>query len=401
MEAVNYIALAVPVFLGMILIEWLADRREGTPSFDLGDSVSNLGCGVLSQVCSIFATVVVAAAFGGLYGGLMRLAPTQLSPSSWLAWLLAFFGVDLAYYWWHRASHQVNVLWAMHIVHHQSARYNLTVALRQGSFSVAVYWVVYLPLAVLGVPFKVVLAMTSINTLYQFWIHTEKIRRLGFLEAFLNTPSHHRVHHGVNSRYIDKNYGGMLINWDKIFGTFQAEDETPVYGITSPFSSLSPGWANLHYWFELAELSRRATAWSDKLKVWLMYPGWTPMGLDKPSKSAAGAVTSPGAKRYTAVQLGAGILALGGLYRLSGPWSLMAAWGAVITATMISIGWLLDLRPWARFVEFLRVAGLAGSGLALWCLYFSPISWWLWAGAAAGAAGWAISLRARPESAAA
>src|SRR5262249_39666909 len=161
------------VFLALIFVERLADGKDGD-AFSIGDSVANLGCGVLSQVMSVACAGLLAVLFGGSYERLSRLAPLPLGTGA-ASWALAIVSVDFAYYWWHRWSHQINVLWAMHVVHHQSSRYNLTVALRQSSFGVLVSWVVYVPIALLGVPFKLVLAATAFDTLYQFWIHTEKI----------------------------------------------------------------------------------------------------------------------------------------------------------------------------------------------------------------------------------
>jgi sterol desaturase/sphingolipid hydroxylase (fatty acid hydroxylase superfamily) len=397
----NYIALAVPVFLAIIFVEWLADRLQDGGSYSLPDSVSSLSCGVLSQLCSVLSAGVFIGFFGYLYAALRPFAPVALSESSAAAWLLALVGVDFAYYWWHRWSHQVNFLWALHVVHHQSRNYNLTTALRQSSFSVAISWTVYVPLALLGVPLKVTLAMMSFNTLYQFWIHTRLIGRLGFLEIFLNTPSHHRVHHGVNEKYIDKNYAGMLISWDRWFGTFQEEQEEPEYGITSSFDSYDAAWANLHYWKDLAELSRQARGF-DKVKVWFMYPGWKPAALKPQPRAASPASGSPTRGRYAAVQLAIGIAALSVLYRSTAPWAERLLWGAAIAAALISAGRLMDRKPLARAIEAARVAGMAGSGLVFSIWAPNPAALWLWLGAAGGAAGWAFSQwtgRARLESA--
>ena len=153
---------------------------------------------------------------------------------------MLFLGVDCAYYWFHRIAHEYNAPWAGHVVHHSSEDYNLAVALRQGTFQGLFSWVFYLPLALLGFPPAWFAAMTSFDLLYQFWIHTRAIGKLGPLEWVLNTPSHHRVHHARNPKYLDKNYAGTLIIWDRMFGTFQAEEEEPVYGLTKPLEQLEP-----------------------------------------------------------------------------------------------------------------------------------------------------------------
>jgi hypothetical protein len=198
--------------------------------------------------------------------------------NSWLTWLLLFLGVDFFYYWFHRMSHEVNALWAAHIVHHQSEDYNLSVALRQSWFQGWFSWVFYLPLAVVGFDPIMFVAMNSFNTLYQFWIHTTTIRSLGPLEWVFNTPSHHRVHHGSNPKYIDKNHAGSLIIWDRFFGTFQKEEEEVIYGITKPLNSWNPIWANFHYWQELWDMAKSSRGF-DKVRVFLKPPGWQPAYL--------------------------------------------------------------------------------------------------------------------------
>jgi hypothetical protein len=164
-------------------------------------------------------------------------------------------------------------------VHHQSEEYNLSVALRQSWFQGLISWVFYIPLAVAGFSPIMIVTVAAFNTLYQFWIHTETIRRMGPLEWILNTPSHHRVHHGSNPKYIDKNHAGTLIIWDKMFGTFQAEEEEPVYGITKPINSWNPVWANFHYWDELWQTAKKTPRLVDKIKVFTMPPGWFPEDL--------------------------------------------------------------------------------------------------------------------------
>jgi alkylglycerol monooxygenase len=197
-----------------------------------------------------------------------------------VTWLLAIVGVDFLYYWWHRLSHEVNVLWAAHVVHHTSEDFNLAVALRQAVVTHFTAIPFYLPLALLGVPAWVYVTVNSFNTLYQFWIHTELIGKLGPLEWVLNTPSHHRVHHAINAHYLDKNYAGSLIVWDRMFGTFIEENEEPVYGTTRPLRSYDPLWTQFHYWFELASESLHAPLSADRWRVWLASPAWHPRTAD-------------------------------------------------------------------------------------------------------------------------
>ncbi|MFY0536617.1 sterol desaturase family protein [Nannocystis pusilla] len=253
------IAWSIPVFVALIVLEYALARRARRDLYRLSVSVSDVGCGVVQQLFGVLTT----AAFVGLYFFVYEARLFDLDPRAASTWLLAMLAVDFIYYWWHRASHEVGVLWATHVVHHHSEDYNLAVALRQGIFTAGPLIVFGLPLALLGVPPVVYLTSKALNSLYQFWIHTELIGDLGPAEAVLNTPQHHRVHHAVNPRYLDKNYGGILIVWDRLFGTFARVDEAPVYGTTRRLQSLNPLWAQFEH---IVELARRAAAERGLLK---------------------------------------------------------------------------------------------------------------------------------------
>lgn len=272
-QGLDAIALSIPVFFLLIGVELLVERGERRRLYRLNDSLNDLACGTIQQLVGVFAK---AALFAGYVLIFERFALLSLDPASPWVWLAAFVGVDFCYYWFHRASHEINFLWAAHIVHHQSEEYNLSVALRQSAvqqfFSAPCYW----PLALAGVPPKVFLLVEAFDTLYQFWIHTRTIGRLGPLESILNTPSHHRVHHGSNEKYIDRNHGGTLIVWDRLFGTFQREEEEPAYGVTRPLASWNPLWANAQYFAELFRVARRTRRWGDKARIFFKPPGWRP-----------------------------------------------------------------------------------------------------------------------------
>jgi alkylglycerol monooxygenase len=187
--------------------------------------------------------------------------------------------VDLAYYWAHRTSHEVNLFWGGHVVHHQSEDYNLSVALRQSSFQVIWTFAFSLPLAIVGFDTWDFAMISAFNTLYQFWIHTEAINKLGWFEYIFNTPSHHRVHHGRNPKYIDKNHAGTLIIWDRMFGTFQPEEERPIYGITKPLHSWNSVWANVSHYHTMWSEFKQIALWSDKVRYLFRKPGWLPPSL--------------------------------------------------------------------------------------------------------------------------
>ncbi|HRH01933.1 MAG TPA: sterol desaturase family protein [Bacteroidia bacterium] len=265
---VDYIALSIPVFFILIGVELIIAYIQKRELYRFNDAITNISLGIGQQVIGLF--MKTALFFGYLF--LFTHYRYFTIPATWLNWCILFIGVDFFYYWFHRLSHEVNAMWAAHIVHHQSEEYNLSVALRQSWFQSAFSWVFYLPLAIAGFDPIMFLTISSFNTLYQFWIHTRAINRMGFLEWFMNTPSHHRVHHGSNKKYLDKNHAGTLIIWDRMFGTFQEEEEEPDYGITKPLESWNPFWANWHYWSELFQVAKSKHSIFESLKVFLKSP---------------------------------------------------------------------------------------------------------------------------------
>jgi hypothetical protein len=288
-------------------------------------------------------------------------------------------GVDFLYYWFHRFGHEVNAGWAAHVVHHQSEEYNLTVALRQGAFQQLFSWVFYLPLALLGFPPLVFLTCSALNTLYQFWIHTRLVGRLGPLEWVMNTPSHHRVHHGRNPKYIDRNHAGVFIVWDRLFGTFKQEDEEPVYGITTPLRSFDPLRAHFQHWLALARMAARTPRWLDRLKVFVKPPGWrpaelggfeTPPEVDRASYERFSVPVTGKTKAYVFVQFVA--LNLFVAWYLQGqaglPGALRVGFGAAIVLSVVSLASLLDGRRWAPWIEGFRASAV----VVVAALYLRP-----------------------------
>lgn len=328
--------------------------------YRLADAVGDLGCGVAQQVVLVFAGAALLAVYAALYA---RLRLHTFAPSSPAPWLLAFVAVDLAYYWWHRLSHEVNVLWAAHVVHHQSEDYNLAVALRQAVATSFTSLPFYLPLAVLGVPTVVYATVAAFSTLYQFWIHTELVGKLGPLERVLNTPSHHRVHHAVNPRYLDRNYGATLIVWDRLFGTFAEEDEAPVYGTVKPLGSFNPLWAQVAYWVELWRKARSLPDRRDRLRLWIARPDWPPEPGHAPAlpRVKYDPPVSAATRGYVAAWL-VPVVAVTFLMLLhagDGGRAPLAAGLAFVVATLAALGGLLDGRRWARPLEAARLATLA------------------------------------------
>lgn len=275
----NLIVASIPIFFILIGIEILAAKVLDRPVYSFSDSFADLGCGIIEQLLGVFVKGALFAGYLWLYAS-ARVA--TLPATSWAVWVLCFVLVDFFYYWFHRKSHEIGAFWAAHSVHHQSEEYNLTVALRQGAFQSFFSWVFYLPLAILGFPPQVFLTCAAINTLYQFWIHTRLVGKLGPLEWVMNTPSHHRVHHGRNPEYIDRNHAGVFIVWDRMFGTFVEEKDEPVYGVVKPLRSFDPVFANVAGWIDLARIAKAASRFVDGLRVFVERPGWRPAELGGP-----------------------------------------------------------------------------------------------------------------------
>lgn len=272
---INPVVLSIPVFLLLIGAEVIYDRIKNRHLYRLNDAVTNISCGIVEQTTGLFAKVFTVAAYHFVF---TRFAVFEI-PDQWIWWLIAFVGVDFLYYWAHRLSHQVNFMWLGHVVHHQSEDYNLSVALRQSTFQKMFTFYFYFPLAILGFPTEWFLLIAAYNLLYQFWIHTEVISKLGPFEYIFNTPSHHRVHHGRNPKYIDKNHGGTLIIWDRLFGTFQKEEESPTYGITRPAESFNAVYANIKPFRELWREMKLLPGLKNKLLLALKPPGWWPENM--------------------------------------------------------------------------------------------------------------------------
>lgn len=269
------IVYAIPVFFLLILLEYGISLLLKRNVYHVHDAISDLGCGISNRLIVSLIAGSLALAYESVHS---RFALLQFETSSITTWILTFLLVDLIYYFWHRLSHRVNFMWAVHVVHHQSEDYNLAVALRQALFSPITSFPLTLMLAVLGLPTFVVFTCSALNTVYQFWIHTELIGKLGPLEWVLNTPSHHRVHHGINRRYLDKNYAGVFIIWDRIFHTFELETERVVFGIVEPLKNWNPIWANFDHWKKMWGKSRLHNDW----RVFIKGPEWTPAGSQLP-----------------------------------------------------------------------------------------------------------------------
>lgn len=375
----NYVEVAIPFFILAMGLEFVYGALVGRQTYRLNDTVNSLALGVLSQLNGVLRLGVSAVAFGALAAFLG--VPQWSMDSAW-QWVAAFVAYDFLYYWKHRVGHRSRLFWASHIAHHQSEEFNLSTALRQTGTDY-IGFVFYLPLYIAGVPPAAVVTVGSLNLIYQFWVHTEHIRRLGPLEWIFVTPSNHRVHHARNADYIDKNYGGVFILWDRLFGSFQDErSEQPcVYGITTGLKSFNPLWANFHFWIDTFRLAWRTHSWADKLKIWFKPPGWVPADLGPlPPKDWRYPKFDPPAtafaRAYTFVQFW--LITAGSLWLLKVHSTLprafvLAAFVWICFSLYVQGSWL-EGRAYARRLEWLRIAGGAGLALAVQVFWAEPLS---------------------------
>jgi len=276
----DLIHLAIPAFLALLIVEAVFDAIMRRELYEMKDTAASLSMGIGNVVVGLVSKAMAFA----VYSFVHRFAIFNI-PNAWWAWVLLFFADDFTYYIFHRTSHECRLFWASHVVHHSSQRYNLSTALRQtwtGGFMGFVFWL-WLPL--LGFAPIMVMTMQALSLIYQFWIHTEIVRSMGPLEAVFNSPSHHRVHHGSNVRYLDRNHAGTLIIWDRIFGSFEAEDsvERPVYGLTKNIDSYNPLRIAFAEWINMAHDVMNAPTWRAKLRYIFAPPGWSHDGRSKTS----------------------------------------------------------------------------------------------------------------------
>lgn len=269
----NLIHLAIPAFIALVILEAAVGARMRQDLYEIKDTAASLTMGVGNVIIALLTKAIAFSAFTLLY----RFAPHQLG-FAWWVWLLGIFADEFSYYWFHRTSHECRLFWASHVVHHSSQRYNLGTALRQtwtGGFMSFLFWL-WMPLA--GFHPVMILTLQSISLLYQFWIHTEIIRSLGPFEWVLNTPAHHRVHHASNPKYIDRNHGGTLIIWDRLFGTFEPEDmqDRPIYGLTKNIGTYNPLRIAFHEWVDIARDLRDSVGWNERWQAIFGRPGWRP-----------------------------------------------------------------------------------------------------------------------------
>lgn len=273
MEKLSLTVYAVPIFAVCILVENMIARKREPARFELKDSVTSITMGIGSVLINLVTASIVYLE----YSFVSKFALFKID-SVWWSWIILLFAEDFCYYWFHRIGHESRFFWASHVVHHSSERYNLSTAVRQtwtGTMINSAFW---FPLILIGFPPEMVIAQQGISLIYQFFIHTEEVQKLGFLELFLNTPSHHRVHHGSNLKYLDRNYAGIFIIWDKMFGSFQAEEETPTYGLVKNIHTYNPIKVAYIEWWNILKDIYKVGSIKNAIHIMFKPPGWSPLG---------------------------------------------------------------------------------------------------------------------------
>ncbi|VEB36042.1 sterol desaturase-related protein [Legionella sainthelensi] len=337
---INLTVFAAPIFLILIGIEILVAYYKKSNAFQFNDSINNLSSGILEEIASLPVRGLIIFSYYYLYE---HHAYFHISPHSFVAWFMLWLSVDFCYYWFHRASHRCNFFWIGHSVHHQSEYYNLTVALRQGYFQTLTSWVFYLPLALIGFPTVMFVTVSSLNTIYQFWIHTQSIKKMGWFEKIFNTPSHHRVHHGKNPQYIDKNYAGSLIIWDKLFGTFEPENIPAEYGVTEPLDSWNPFYANIKVIKDILYYGKGLKSKLDVARAFFMPPEWILHRLKQQQSSVTKQIacqkSNQSPRLYMLMNISFAIILYGYLSFIFNPHAIIS-WlmGILILSTLYGLG---------------------------------------------------------------
>lgn len=362
---VNYIAFGIPLIFLLIGIEFFFSKKLKKNYFSFTSSVGNIAIGVAERLCQLFLTGYFILVFNYLHD---HFAIFEIS-SSWPWWVVAFLFTDFTWYWYHRFSHEINLLWGAHVVHHSSEEYNYTVSLRITIFQAFIRLVFGMALPVIGFPVPVLLVCISILGIYQFFIHTRFVRRLGLLEKIFVTPSNHRVHHGSNPLYIDKNYGGVFIIWDRIFGTYQEETEVVKFGLTTQVNSNSFLWLHFHFWLELFEHTKKEKRFWNKLKVIFGSPDSLKYSYDAKlrriylsksnlSSASVSKKNYPNLYYYVNVQVVLSLLLLFLMYLIDLSASTNFFISAIIITTVINCGAILERKKWVFVTEIIRFAFL-------------------------------------------
>lgn len=388
----SYLAFAVPLFLFFMGLEYWYSVKKGKNFFQFAESVANINVGIAERLMDVFTMIPFFYFFQYIH---THFAIFNIK-ANLLTWVLLFLATDLVWYWYHRFAHEINILWAAHIVHHQSEDFNYTVSARITVFQAAIRCAFWGVLPLIGFPAPMISALLLVHGLYPFFIHTQTIGKLGWIEYLFVTPSHHRVHHSSNPQYLDKNYGDVLIIWDKMFGTFTEEKEQPVYGLTKPLNSHSFLWQHFHYPLELYVSFKRAKGLKAKWRVLFGKPeeidGRIRPHLEKHFlKNKQSFQPTKARRQYITMQ---SFISLALLFLVIYFYGHISGFqtgfiSLFILLSVINTGAILEQRSWVFYLEYARLAvcllwiwlylpnwftGIsAGAILAILLYYFRPM----------------------------
>ncbi|SMC66083.1 sterol desaturase family protein [Moheibacter sediminis] len=362
MENVNYLAFALPAFFLFLFIEYqVAKLKKRDDIFKYESSISNISIGIAERLLNLF----IAASFYQLFYFIYENFALFQIPNNWITWIALILATDFVWYWYHRLGHEINFLWAAHIVHHQSEEFNLTVAARITTLQALIRNVFWCVLPFFGFHPALVIFILLFHGIYSFFTHTQMIGKMKWLEYIFISPSLHGVHHASDEKYLDKNYGDVFVFWDKMFGTFQKEEEKPNYGLTHPIKSYSFLWQHFHYYLEIWEAIERTNGFKNKLKVIFGSPAvmdqdirpmlekkWLP-NKDNPNYHFR-------YKSYLNFQIGLSFLLMSVItYYFDSLSSFDKYFGTFfILITLINCGALMEQRKWIYYLEYLRIISL-------------------------------------------
>jgi sterol desaturase/sphingolipid hydroxylase (fatty acid hydroxylase superfamily) len=369
---INILGFAIPLFVGLILLEYFISKKKGLQYFNLHSSIANISIGIAERLADVF----VAGIFYYIYDTIQKKYGFFQIHSGIFIGILLFIATDFIWYWYHRLGHEINILWMAHIVHHQSEDYNFTVSARITLLQAVFRHGFWLILPLIGFPAGMITVMLLIHGLYPFFIHTRLIGKLGILEYILVTPSHHRVHHASNEKYLDKNYGDVLIIWDKLFGTFVKEEEEPVYGLTKPLNTYSFLWQHFHFFIELWLQIKNTTGLKEKIKVLFGRPDKVDPSLRKKAEDIFNihqsqiTIDKP-LNKYVVWQMIILLFSLSIfiLFEQYCSVKIKVAFSLITILTLINCGAIMEQKRWVFYMEYIRLA-------VVLYLPFYNISYW-------------------------
>ncbi|MBC6110472.1 sterol desaturase family protein [Pedobacter sp. CCM 8938] len=359
MFSVNYLAFAIPAFFLFVYIELkIAQYKKESSVFKYESTVANFSVGIAERLLNLF----MAASFYQVYNWVYTNYSIFEIPNRWYVWVLLLWATDLVWYWYHRLGHEINFLWAAHIVHHQSEEFNLSAAARITTIQAIFRNVFWCILPLVGFHPNMIITILLAHGAYSFFTHTQLIGKIGWLENILITPSLHGVHHASDEKYLDKNYGDVFVFWDKIFGTFQTEEEAPKYGLTHPIKSYSFLWQHFHYYLEIGEAYKRANGFKAKCNALfgspaLMDQNIRPILEEKYFQNSKRKSSKFKFKTYANIQLGlvVVILTITTLFYSYLQFIDSAFILILVLLTLINIGALLEQRKWIYYLECFRL----------------------------------------------